>query len=124
MELGAFSISLNVADVAASQRFYETLGFAVTGGDAEENWLIMANGTTIIGLFHGMFESNILTFNPGLNNDMEEVEPFTDVRTIASTLESGGIELTAGIDPESTEGAASIMLTDPDGNVILIDQFR
>ncbi len=124
MELGAFSISLNVADLAASQRFYETLGFAVTGGDAEENWLIMANGTTIIGLFHGMFESNILTFNPGLNNDMEEVEPFTDVRTIASTLESGGIELTAGIDPESTEGAASIMLTDPDGNVILIDQFR
>ncbi len=124
MELGAFSISLNVADLAASQRFYETLGFAVTGGDAEENWLIMANGTTIIGLFHGMFESNILTFNPGLNNDMEEVEPFTDVRTIASTLESGGIELTAGIDPESTEGAASIMLSDPDGNVILIDQFR
>ncbi len=124
MELGAFSISLNVADLAASQRFYETLGFAVTGGDAEENWLIMANGTTIIGLFHGMFESNILTFNPGLNNDMEEVEPFTDVRTIASTLEAGGIELTAGIDPESTEGAASIVLTDPDGNVILIDQFR
>ncbi len=124
MELGAFSISLDVADLTVSQQFYETLGFAVTGGDAEENWLIMANGTTIIGLFQGMFESNILTFNPGLNNDMEEVEPFTDVRTIASTLKAGGVELIAGVDPEATEGAASIMLADPDGNMILIDQFR
>ncbi len=124
MELGAFSVSLAVADLEASRHFYETLGFTVTGGDAAENWLIMVNGTTILGLFHGMFDSNILTFNPGLNNDMNEVDPFTDVRTIQAHLEANDVALTTSVDPESTEGPASITLRDPDGNVILIDQFR
>ena len=124
MELGAFSVSLTVADLDASRAFYEKLGFEVTGGDQEHNSLILANGTTIIGLFHGMFDKNILTFNPGLNNDMQEVEPFTDVRTIQARLEEAGLELTERVDPENPEGPAHIALLDPDGNPILIDQFR
>lgn len=124
MELGAFSISLNVADLDASRRFYEALGFVVTGGDPEHNYLILKNGESTIGIFHGMFEGNILTFNPGLTNRMERLEEYLDVRDIAKRLDEGGIELASGIDPEAGEsGPANITLTDPDGNAILIDQF-
>ena len=124
MDLGAFSVSLAVSDLEASRAFYEALGFRVTGGDVEENWLILANGTTIIGLFHGMFESNILTFNPGLNNDMAELEPFTDVREIQHALDDAGIELESRVDADNPEGPAHITLVDPDGNAIMFDQFR
>lgn len=124
MELGAFSISLTVADLEASRAFYEKLGFRATGGDASADWLIMANGTTIIGLFHGMFDQNILTFNPGLDNTMANVEPFTDVRTIQGELEGAGLELDERVDPTNDAGPAHVRLTDPDGNRILIDQFR
>ncbi len=124
MDLGAFSISLTVADLDASREFYEKLGFEVVGGAADQNYLILASGTTLIGLFHRMFDKNILTFNPGLNNEMVEVEPFTDVREIQAKLEAAGIEIESKVDPESAEGAAHITLIDPDGNPILIDQFR
>ncbi len=124
LDLGAFSVSLTVQDLAASQAFYEHLGFTVTGGDADEHWLILINGTTIIGLFQGMFDRNILTFNPGLANDTTEVDPFTDVREIQSRLDAAGIEIQQRVDPDATSGPGSIMLADPDGNAILIDQFR
>lgn len=123
MELGAFSVSLAVADLGVSQTFYEKLGFSVTGGDPDEGWVIMINGTTIIGLFAGMFEQNILTFNPGLANDTQPVSPFTDVREIAAQLKEAGIELDESVPADNPEGAAHIRLTDPDGNAILIDQF-
>jgi len=124
MQLGAFSISLAVGDLGASRAFYEKLGFEVTGGDMGQNYLIMVNSSTIIGLFHGMFDRNILTFNPGLNNDMEEVESFTDVREIQRRLEESGLELGERVVADHPEGAAHITLVDPDGNPILIDQFR
>ncbi len=124
MELGAFSISLTVADLGRSRAFYEKLGFEVTGGDADQNWLILVNGTTVIGLFHGMFDTNMLTFNPGWGNDMSLVDPFTDVREIQRELQAAGIELTATVPDDDAEGPASIMLIDPDGNPILIDQHR
>jgi catechol 2,3-dioxygenase-like lactoylglutathione lyase family enzyme len=123
MELGAFSVSLTVKDLAVSQAFYEKLGFRVTGGDPEQNYLILASGRTIIGLFHGMFDSNILTFNPGLDNDMEQVVDFTDVRELQATLEANGIELGERVADDNPEGPAHITLIDPDGNAILIDQF-
>jgi catechol 2,3-dioxygenase-like lactoylglutathione lyase family enzyme len=122
VQLGAFSISLTVKDLQASRRFYEKLGFEVTGGGAEQHYLILKNGETIIGLFQGMFEKNILTFNPGLTNRMERLDEFTDVREIQRRLKQEGLDLTTEAD-ESTTGAASITLTDPDGNPILIDQF-
>ena len=122
MELGAFSISLSVKDLAASRAFYEKLGFEVTGGGEDQNYLILVNGPAIIGLFHGMFERNILTFNPGLGQDTKQVEGFTDVREIQRELKAGGVELTEEAD-ESTSGPAHITLVDPDGNPILIDQF-
>ena len=121
LELGAFSISLAVADLEASRRFYEALGFVVTGGDADEGWLILKNGESTLGLFHGMFERNILTFNPGLTNGMAKLESFTDVRVIQERLQDAGLTLTTTADGEA--GPASITLTDPDGNDILIDQF-
>lgn len=123
MELGAFSISLAVKDIAASRAFYEKLGFEATGGDQSQNWLILKNGTHVIGLFQGMFDKNILTFNPGWNNDAEEVNPFTDVRDIQKQLNDQGIELIEQAD-ESTSGPAHITMVDPDGNPILIDQHR
>lgn len=123
MELGAFSISLSVSDIAASSIFYEKLGFEVTGGDITQRWLILKNGETVIGLFQGMFEENMLTFNPGWTNSAESLDDFTDVRVIQQQLKSLGITLDAETD-EATEGPASIMLTDPDGNPILIDQHR
>ncbi len=121
MELGAFSISLAVADLAASRSFYEKLGFRVTGGDGEK-YLMMINGGTIIGLFQGLFERNILTFNPGLAQDTSRVEDFTDVREIRAALAAAGVEIATDTDPEGT-GPASIVVIDPDGNPVLIDQF-
>jgi catechol 2,3-dioxygenase-like lactoylglutathione lyase family enzyme len=123
MDLGAFSVSLTVKDLAVSRAFYEKLGFEVTGGAAEHNYLILVNQGTVIGLFQGMFDRNILTFNPGLAGpDMEQLSEFTDVREIQRSLKSDGIELTEEAD-ESTSGPAHIAFLDPDGNPILIDQF-
>ncbi len=121
MELGAFSISLTVKDLGVSRAFYEKLGFQPTGGSAEQNYLIMVNGETIIGLFQGMFEKNILTFNPGLNNRKEQLEDFTDVRAIQKKLEAAGLTVEETVKTES--GPGHLTLVDPDGNPILIDQF-
>jgi catechol 2,3-dioxygenase-like lactoylglutathione lyase family enzyme len=123
MKLGAFSISLNVKDIVASKKFYETLGFTVLGGDLKMNYLIMKNENTLIGLFQGMFEGNILTFNPGWNENGKNVDPFNDVRNIQQHLQQSGIKLTSQAEA-TTSGPASITLTDPDGNMILIDQHR
>lgn len=117
-------MSLNVADLDVSRAFYEKLGFEVKGGDADAGYLILRNGDAIIGLFHGMFDGNILTFNPGLNNAMEQLDSFTDVRVIQANLGDSGIELDSAVDPDAGDsGPAHIALTDPDGNAILIDQF-
>ena len=124
MELGAFSISLTVSDLAASKAFYEKLGFTETGGDADSGWLIMVNQPAVIGLFSGMFDKNILTFNPGLVLGPDQPEDFTDVREIQAKLLEAGIELNEQVDPDNPEGPAHITLTDPDGNPILIDQHR
>jgi catechol 2,3-dioxygenase-like lactoylglutathione lyase family enzyme len=121
MELGAFSVSLTVQDLEASKSFYEKLGFQVTGGDAAQNWLILKNGDCLIGLFHGMFEKDILTFNPGWDRNASQLDAFTDVRELQRQLKAQGLELEPEAD-ESTTGPAYIMLTDPDGNPILIDQ--
>ncbi len=121
MQLGAFSMSLAVQDLAASRSFYEKLGFSVTGGDGEK-YLMMVNGTTIVGLFQGLFDKNILTFNPGLAQDTSRVTDFTDVRDIRASLLADGVEMVTDTDPKAT-GPASIVITDPDGNPILIDQF-
>ena len=123
LELGAFSISLNVADLAVSRTFYEKLGFVVSGGSEDHDYLILKNGETTIGIFVGMFEGSILTFNPGLTNKMERIEDFADVREIQAQVSDAGIELDEGIEDENTDGPASISLRDPDGNQILIDQF-
>ena len=123
LELGAFSVSLAVTDLERSRAFYERLGFVPTGGDAEADYLIMKNGETTIGLFHGMFEGHILTFNPGLTNRMERLGAFTDVREIEQALDAGDVTLTQRTPAESPDGPASITLIDPDGNAILIDQF-
>ncbi len=121
MKLGAFSISLSVKDLAASQSFYEKLGFSVFGGNAAEHWLIMKNGAHMIGLFQGMFEQNILTFNPGWDQDANPLESFTDVRDLQRALKAQGIEFQTEAD-ETTSGPASFMIVDPDGNPILVDQ--
>lgn len=121
MELGAFSVSLAVKDLAVSKAFYEKLGFVETGGDGD-GYLIMVNGIAIIGLFKGMFEGNILTFNPGLGQDKELLSAFTDVRKIRDKLVEAGIEMSTDTDPNGT-GPAHVAFRDPDGNAILIDQF-
>lgn len=121
MELGAFSISLAVKDLGASRTFYEKLGFRQLGGDGE-HYLIMANDAAVIGLFQGMFEKNILTFNPGLTQSKEQLEDFTDIRELRDRLVEAGIEMTTDLDPDGT-GPASIAFLDPDGNPVLIDQF-
>ena len=121
--MGAFSISLAVKDLATSRKFYERLGFAVIGGDAEQNWLILRNGDHVLGLFQGMFEENIMTFNPGWDQSGNNLDNFTDVREIQRELKKQGIALGSEAD-ESTSGPASVMLADPDGNQILIDQHR
>lgn len=121
MQLGAFSISLAVKSLDVSRSFYEKLGFTVTGGDGRQ-YLMMINGTTIIGLFQGLFEKNILTFNPGLAQDTSQLAEFTDVRDIRASLVADGIGMTTDTDPDGT-GPASIVMVDPDGNPILVDQF-
>ncbi len=121
MKLGAFSISLAVEDIAASRAFYEKLGFVEVGGDQSQNWLILRNGETTIGLFHGMFEQNMLTFNPGWNSQAEPLDEFEDVREIQRQLKASGLTLTSEAD-ESSTGPASLSLIDPDGNPVLIDQ--
>lgn len=121
MELGAFSVSLAVKDLEKSRAFYETIGFSIFHGEPSQNWLIMKNGDTVIGLFQGMFENNILTFNPGWNASAEPLASFTDVREIQRILKKGGVELMSEAD-ESTTGPASFMVADPDGNTILVDQ--
>lgn len=121
MQLGAFSISLSVKDIHASKQFYETLGFTVFAGDIERNYLIMKNGNALIGLFQGMFENNILTFNPGWDENANKLEPFDDVRTIQRHLKENNITIAHEAD-ENTFGPASFVVTDPDGNAILFDQ--
>ena len=121
MQLGNFSVSLAVKDIAVSRAFYEKLGFTARGGDQEQNWLVMKNGSTKIGLFQGMFERNILTFNPGWDNDAKKLSEFTDVRDLQTKLRAHGIELLSEAD-EATTGPASFMVEDPDGNQILVDQ--
>ena len=123
MKLGAFSVSLNVKDIKTSKQFYENLGFKVFAGDIEKNYLIMKNENSLIGLFQGMFEGNILTFNPGWDENAKNIEKFEAVREIQKHLKNKNIMLTAEAD-ENTSGPASLMVTDPDGNVILIDQHR
>jgi catechol 2,3-dioxygenase-like lactoylglutathione lyase family enzyme len=121
MKLGAFSISLSVKDLNASKQFYENLGFKSFAGGAEKNYHIMKNGNALVGLFQGMFQGNILTFNPGWDENAQKVEPFDDVRVIQSHLKGKSMKLASEVD-EKSEGPGSLMLTDPDGNMILIDQ--
>ena len=121
MDLGAFSISLAVKDIEASRRFYEKFGFRAFAGDAAQNWLILKNGAHVIGLFQGMFERNILTFNPGWDQNAQKLASFTDVRELQRQLKAQGVELQQQAD-ESTVGPASFIAVDPDGNPILFDQ--
>ncbi len=121
MQLGAFSISLAVKDIAASRSFYERFGFKVFGGDASKNWLILKNGDHVIGLFQGMFDKNTLTFNPGWDSNAHPLEAFTDVRELQRQLKEQGVQLVTEADT-STTGPAYFMAIDPDGNPILVDQ--
>lgn len=123
MQLGAFSVSLTVKDIAVSKAFYEKLGFTTMGGEQSQGWLILKNGTTIIGLFQGMFDKNILTFNPGWDSDAKELASFTDIRVIQQQLQDQGITLIKTADTTSS-GPAHIVLEDPDGNQIMLDQHR
>jgi len=123
MKLGAFSVSLNVKDIKTSKQFYENLGFKVFAGGMEKNYLIMKNENSLIGLFQGMFEGNILTFNPGWDENGKNIDKFDDVREIQRQLKNKGITIKPEAD-ENTSGPASFMVTDPDGNVVLIDQHR
>lgn len=121
MKVGAFSISLSVKDLKKSMEFYEALGFKIFAGDFDKNYLIMKNEDALVGLFHGMFENNILTFNPGWDQNAKKLDNFDDVRTIQKALKAKGIALTQEAD-QSTTGPASLVVLDPDGNTILIDQ--
>ena len=121
MKLGAFSVSLSVSNLTVSKEFYEKLGFEVFAGSMEMNYLIMKNGETVIGLFHGMFEGNILTFNPGWDQDAQKLENFKDIRDIQKELKAKDVKLESEAD-ESTSGPASFTILDPDGNAILFDQ--
>ncbi|GGH75532.1 VOC family protein [Phaeocystidibacter marisrubri] len=123
MKLGAFSISLSVKDIHESKAFYEKLGFTYKGGNIDQNWIVLKNENAVIGLFQGMFEGNILTFNPGWDSDAQNLEEFDDVRAIQEHLKKHGIPLTAEAD-SNTSGPAHITMKDPDGNAILIDQHR
>lgn len=123
MELGAFSVSLTVRDLAASAAFYEHLGFVRFHGDADQGWLIMRSGAATVGLFQGMFERNMLTFNPGWDADAQPLETFTDIREIQRRLRAQGIPLLSEVD-ESGSGPGSFLVADPDGNPILFDQHR
>lgn len=121
MELGAFSVSLAVKDIEASKRFYEKLGFTVFAGDQSQNYLMLKNGQHVIGLFQGMFENNILTFNPGWDQDAKPVAEFTDIRELQRGLKASGVQMIIEAD-ESSTGPASFIIADPDGNTILVDQ--
>ncbi len=121
MELGAFSVSLAVKDIGASKLFYEKLGFSGMGGDQSQGWLILKNGSTVIGLFQGMFDNNILTFNPGWDQSASPLPSFVDVRDVQKSLDAQDVSLTTRADP-GTSGPAHIILSDPDGNVIMLDQ--
>lgn len=123
MQLGAFSVSLNVKDIAASTAFYEKLGFTRFAGDIAQNWLILKNGQAVVGLFQGMLERNALTFNPGWDQDAQPLASFTDVRELKRQLQEQGVEILqeAG---EGPTGPASFVIVDPDGNPILVDQHR
>lgn len=121
MQLGNFSLSLAVKDIAASRDFYQKLGFTMFGGDASQHWLILKNGDVVIGLFQGMFERNMLTFNPGWDNNAQSIPAFTDVRDLQRRLEAQGVPFMSEAD-ESTTGPGSFIVTDPDGNPILFDQ--
>lgn len=121
MDLGAFSISLTVKDIELSKAFYGKLGFEAIGGDQAQGWLILKNGQTVIGLFQGMFQKNILTFNPGWNQDAKSLDSFTDVRELQRQLKVDGVAFQTEAD-ETTTGPASFVLIDPDGNPILVDQ--
>ena len=123
MKLGAFSVSLAVKDLEASRLFYEKLGFTPFAGEPSQNWLILKSGDHVIGLFQGMFEKNILTFNPGWDNDARPLAEFTDVRELQRRLRADGVPFVSEAD-ESTTGPASFMVVDPDGNPILVDQHR
>jgi len=123
MELGAFSTSLAVKDIEASRRFYEKFGFTVFAGDATQNWLIVKNGDHTIGLFQGMFEKNILTFNPGWDGNAQPLDTFTDIRDLQQQLKARGVLLQQEADAHTT-GPASFIAVDPDGNPILVDQHR
>jgi catechol 2,3-dioxygenase-like lactoylglutathione lyase family enzyme len=123
MQLGAFSISLAVKDLEASRKFYEKFGFTAFAGEPSQNWLILKNGDTVIGLFQGMFEKNILTFNPGWDSNAQELSSFTDIRDLQRQLKAEGVKLESEAD-ESTTGPASFIAIDPDGNPVLIDQHR
>ena len=121
MQLGNFSVSLAVKDIQASKDFYETLGFTVFGGDQAQGWLILKNGDTVIGLFQGMFEKNILTFNPGWDSNATKLPSFTDVRELQRQLKAKGVQFAQQAD-ENTQGPGSFVVVDPDGNTILVDQ--
>lgn len=121
MKLGALSISLSVKDIHVSKKFYETLGFTVFGGEIEKNYLIMKNGNALVGLFQGMFENNIISFNPGWDESANKLDSFNDVREIQQHLKDNGLKLEQEADT-TTSGPASIVLIDPDGNPVLIDQ--
>jgi catechol 2,3-dioxygenase-like lactoylglutathione lyase family enzyme len=123
MKLGAFSISLSVKDLTVSRQFYENLGFSVFAGGMEQNYLIMKNGNALVGLFQGMFQGNMLTFNPGWDENAQNIEQFDDIREIQRQLKQKGIVTSPEVD-EKTSGPAGFMITDPDGNVVLIDQHR
>lgn len=121
MKLGAFSISLSVKDIHASKKFYESLGFNAFGGDISQNWIILKNGDTIIGLFQGMFEGNLMTFNPGWDQNAQKLNDFEDIREIQKSLKAANLSFISEAD-ETTSGPTSLMVADPDGNVILLDQ--
>ena len=121
MKLGAFSVSLNVKDIHASKSFYENLGFSVFGGDIKQHWLIMKNENAIIGLFQGMFDKNMLTFNPGWDQNANKLDSFTDIRDLQRQLKDKGVRIETEAD-ENTSGPASFIVIDPDGNPILVDQ--
>ena len=121
MDLGSFSVSLAVRDLEASRRFYEQLGFVPFHGETSQGWLILKNGDHVIGLFHGMFEKNSLTFNPGWDQGTNPLESFTDIREIQRKLKAGGVEFVAEVD-ETTTGPGSFVIVDPDGNPVIVDQ--
>ncbi len=123
MKLGAFSISLNVRDIKVSKQFYENLGFKAFAGALEKKYLVMKNGNALVGLFQGMFQGNILTFNPGWDENGNNIDPFDDIRDIQRQLKSKGITLNKEAD-ENGSGPGGFMVTDPDGNVVLVDQHR